>query len=254
MKYTITPKGLSNPSLTVGQVVHHLARIVAGKIDRNAFFQILSKQIRELFHYDRFCINLYDAEREFLNLFTAADGTVVESLSNTRIARNTVAGLAISSRKPVVINDLSVHNLGDGPMASAQELQQKMGINAEAAASLEKTPANSPVDRALEAGDAYVVARVLKAVPASTAPLETVKDKITARLQGEKALAEAMRALRQRNSKPALRHLSRPVLIPCCVKQLPAMWAALCNAWAKNCRFRLKTVMNALRKWVRTDW
>lgn len=125
MKYKITPKGLSSPSLTVGQVVHHLARIVAGKIDRNVFFQILSRQLRELFHYDRFCINLYDAEREFLNLFTAADGTVVESLSNTRIARNTVAGLAISSRKPVVINDLSVHNLGDGPMPLSS-----VGLNA----------------------------------------------------------------------------------------------------------------------------
>lgn len=125
MEYKITPNGLSSPSLTVGQVVHHLARIVAGKIDRNAFFQILSKQLRVLFHYDRFCINLYDAEREFLNLFTAADGTVVESLSNTRIARNTVAGLAISSRKPVVINDLAAHNLGDGPMPLSS-----VGLNA----------------------------------------------------------------------------------------------------------------------------
>ena len=58
MEYKITPNGLSSPSLTVGQVVHHLARIVAGKIDRNAFCQILSKQLRVLFHYDRFCITL----------------------------------------------------------------------------------------------------------------------------------------------------------------------------------------------------
>jgi len=78
-----------------------------------------------LFHYDRFCINLYDSEREFLNLFTAADGTVVESLSNTRIARNTVADLAISSRKPVVINDLSSYNLGDGPIPLSS-----VGLNA----------------------------------------------------------------------------------------------------------------------------
>ena len=125
MEYKITPNGLSTPSLTVGQVVHHLARIVAGKIDRNAFFQLLSKQLRVLFHYDRFCINLYDSEREFLNLFTAADGTVVESLSNTRIARNTVADLAITSRKPVVINDLAAHNLGDGPMPLSS-----VGLNA----------------------------------------------------------------------------------------------------------------------------
>ena len=83
-------------------------------------------------------------------------------------------------------------------LSSAQELQQKLGVSAEAAATLEKTPANSPVDRALEAGDAYVVARVLKTEPASTEKLEAVKDKISARLQGEKALAEAMRAAAER--------------------------------------------------------
>ena len=116
MPYELSASGLSNPSQTVGQVVHHLARLVVGKMDRNAFFRMLSKQLRVLFHYDRFCINLYDAEREFLNLFTAADGTVVESLSNTRIAQNTVAGLAIASRKPVVINDLAKHDFGDSPM------------------------------------------------------------------------------------------------------------------------------------------
>ena len=116
MPYEISADGLSNPSQTVGQVVHHLARLVVGKMDRNAFFRMLAKQLRVLFHYDRFCINLYDAEREFLNLFTAADGTVVESLSNTRIAQNTVAGLAIASRKPVVINDLAKHDFGDSPM------------------------------------------------------------------------------------------------------------------------------------------
>ena len=59
------------------------------------------------------------------------------------------------------------------------------------------------MDRALEAGDAYVVARVLKAEAASTAPLEAVKDKISARLQGEKALAEAMRAATERRKNLA---------------------------------------------------
>ena len=125
MQYKISTEGLRTPSLTVGQVIHQLAGILEGRIDRNAFFQMLSKQFRVLFHYDRFCINLYDAEREFLNLFTVADGTVVESLSNTRIARNTVAGLAIASRKPVVISDLAAHNLGDGPIPLSS-----VGLNA----------------------------------------------------------------------------------------------------------------------------
>lgn len=94
-------------------------------MDRNAFFQLLSSRLRELFHYNRFCINLYDRDREVLNLFTAADGTVVESLSNTRVASNTVAGMAISSRKPVVINDLSALNKS----RSAQTMAT-VGLNA----------------------------------------------------------------------------------------------------------------------------
>lgn len=125
MNFQLSADGLNTPSLSVGQVVHHLAGSVSGRMDRNGFFQTLSRQLRVLFHYDRFCINLYDAEREFLNLFTAADGTVVESLSNTRIAHNTVAGLAIASRKPVVINDLASHTFGKGPMPLSS-----VGLNA----------------------------------------------------------------------------------------------------------------------------
>ena len=117
--------GLGNPASAVGQVVQHLAGVIGDQMDRNAFFQVLTEQLRTFFHYDRCCINLYDAEREFLNLFTAADGTVVESLANTRVARNTVAGLAIASKKPVLINDLAAQNLGDGPMPLSS-----VGLNA----------------------------------------------------------------------------------------------------------------------------
>ena len=104
---THTQEKSQNSDATLAQ---KLAVSVSTRMDRNAFFQILSSRLRELFHYNRFCINLYDRDREVLNLFTAADGTVVESLSNTRVASNTVAGMAISSRKPVVINDLSALN------------------------------------------------------------------------------------------------------------------------------------------------
>ena len=76
-----SPADLSNVPLAVARVIQHLSRLVPGKMDRNAFFQILSRQLRLLFNYDRFCINLYDAEREFLNLFTAADGTVTRYYS-----------------------------------------------------------------------------------------------------------------------------------------------------------------------------
>lgn len=84
-----------------------------------------------------------------------------------------------------------------GP-ASAAELAAKLGIKPDDAEALVNTPANAPMDRALEAGDAYVVARVLKTMPASTEPLEAVKGKIVTLLQGEKALDAAMKAAAER--------------------------------------------------------
>lgn len=105
--------------ISAAQVIQNLSRMVPKKMERNIFFQILSQQLRKVFYYDRFCINLYDSEREFLNMFTAADGTIIESLANTRIAKNTVAALAISSRKPVVISNLASYNTGGAPLPLA---------------------------------------------------------------------------------------------------------------------------------------
>lgn len=106
-------------------VIQSLSVFVGNKMERTAFFRHLSRQLRKHFPYDRLCINLYDAEREVLTLFTAADGTVVESITNTRITRNTVAGLVISSRKPIVITDLSAHNFETKPHPLAN-----VGLNA----------------------------------------------------------------------------------------------------------------------------
>lgn len=81
-------------------------------MDRSGLFSFFSKELRASFHYDRFSIFLYDAERDFLTAFTAADGTVVEVFSDTRIAQNTVAWQAIQTRKPVVIKNLASLNWG----------------------------------------------------------------------------------------------------------------------------------------------
>lgn len=98
---------VGSPLLAAGPVICRLSKLVPSKMDRSNLFSFLSKEFRTLFHYDRFSIFLYDAQRDFLNAFTAADGTVVEMFSNTRIAHNTVAWQAIQTRKPVIINDLA---------------------------------------------------------------------------------------------------------------------------------------------------
>jgi transcriptional regulator with GAF, ATPase, and Fis domain len=77
---------------------------------RNIFLQTLSNLLRQHFEHDRLCINLYDPDSELLSYFTAAEGTIVRSLSPIRRAeKSTVAGHVIESRKPVVITDISEH-------------------------------------------------------------------------------------------------------------------------------------------------
>lgn len=77
---------------------------------RSIFLQTLSNLLRQHFEHDRLCINLYDPDSELLSYFTAAEGTVVNSLSPIRRAeKSTVAGHVIESRKPVVITDISEH-------------------------------------------------------------------------------------------------------------------------------------------------
>ena len=92
--------------LAVAQLLQKLSPLVATKMDRNSFFNVMSKELYLILHHDRLCINLYDDEKEFLNIFTIADGILIEDFSNTRIVHNTVANMAISSRKPVLIGNL----------------------------------------------------------------------------------------------------------------------------------------------------
>ena len=86
---------------------------------------------------------------------------------------------------------------GETGMLSAADLVKTLGVTAEGAAVLVGTPAGNPVDAALEAGKAYVVARVLKSEPATTAPLDSVKGQIIKALTEEKALEAAMDAASQ---------------------------------------------------------
>ena len=72
------------------------------------------------------------------------------------------------------------------------ELQKALGISDEMAASLMKAPAISPVDTALEAGDRYLVVRVLTSEPSTTPSLDQARDRVMKALVAEKALQAAM--------------------------------------------------------------
>ena len=103
---------LDDSAGVASRILYRLSRLVPDNMDRSGLFSFFSKELRASFHYDRCSIFLYDAERDFLNAFTAADGTVVEVFSNTRVAQNTVAWQAIQTRKPVIIKNLASLNWG----------------------------------------------------------------------------------------------------------------------------------------------
>lgn len=89
-------------------------------------------------------------------------------------------------------------------LVDKQGLMEKLGVKAEGAEALLATPQGSPLDTALEAGDKYVVCRVLKSEPAGVKPFEEVKSALMETLKADKAEARAMaeaRALLEKAKK-----------------------------------------------------
>lgn len=77
-------------------------------------------------------------------------------------------------------------------LVDKNELQGKLGINAEAAESLMNVSAGAPLDTALDAGNKYIIARVDSKEPAGVRPFADVEAEIAQRLQADKALELAM--------------------------------------------------------------
>lgn len=101
------------------------------------------------------------------------------------------------------------YNLKSGHtgLLSKQGLMEKLNLKSDAADSLLSVPAGAPLDTALEAGDNYLIARILESKPADTKSYDTVKKEIIAQLTQQKALELALNdatALLQKikNEKP----------------------------------------------------
>ena len=63
---------LGNSVAVAARIIYRLSKLVPDNMDRSGLFSFFSKELRASFHYDRFSIFLYDAERDFLTAFTAA--------------------------------------------------------------------------------------------------------------------------------------------------------------------------------------
>ena len=106
--YAGQEEGLTESQLAAYRVCKELIGHVAAHATRESFFQVLAHAVKPVCRYDRLCINLYDAENKLLSLFTAADGRVIRSLSqDSRRSGGTVAEIAITTGKPVIITDIA---------------------------------------------------------------------------------------------------------------------------------------------------
>ncbi|MDL2266682.1 sigma-54-dependent Fis family transcriptional regulator [Desulfovibrio sp. OttesenSCG-928-G15] len=86
-----------------------LTTALTARATRSLFFSTLSRLLQQYFYFDRLCINLYDQQGGMLTYFTAAEGTIISTLSPVRPAEtsSTVAGHVITTRKPVIITDFA---------------------------------------------------------------------------------------------------------------------------------------------------
>lgn len=77
-------------------------------------------------------------------------------------------------------------------LADVSELMKKLGVNEGGARALLAIPAGAPLDTALEAGDSYIVARIVDSAPAGVRPFADVKKEIVERLTRDRAEEAAL--------------------------------------------------------------
>lgn len=92
------------------QILLEINNAIISKTTRGEFFEALSTELKKHFSYDRISINLYDESSQSLKYFTTAAGINPKGLASMEkrpLARGTIAKMAIESKQPVIIDDLT---------------------------------------------------------------------------------------------------------------------------------------------------
>lgn len=75
-------------------------------------FNGLAREIRKIFHYDRFSICIYDPDSDSLGMFAMAEGVTVKDIDDGArpLASGPVAQAVITSRRPLIIPDMAKYS------------------------------------------------------------------------------------------------------------------------------------------------
>jgi len=110
------------------QLLLRINNAIINQTSREDLFRTLAREMRHLFSYDRFSINLYDPRTESLSYFAAAEGISPEGIAapvSRPLEKGAIARMVIRSRQPVIIADMSQHTY----WASVQSMREA-GLNA----------------------------------------------------------------------------------------------------------------------------
>lgn len=92
------------------RILLNITNAVISKTSNQAFFDALATELKKHFPYDRLSINLYNAQDQSLKYFTAANGIDpkgISSMEDRPLMKGSIAKMAIQSRQPVIVDDLS---------------------------------------------------------------------------------------------------------------------------------------------------
>lgn len=99
-------------SATKYKLILEINNAILKETTRSGLFRSLATEIRKIFHYDRFSINLYHRQKMILTYFDTADGISPAGISegDRPVHKGAIAGAVIQSRKPLIIDDLSQYS------------------------------------------------------------------------------------------------------------------------------------------------
>ena len=92
------------------KILLEITNAVISKTSNQDFFNALAAELKKHFPCDRLSINLYDEESQSLKYFTAAEGIEpngISSLDKRPLMKGAIAKMAIQSKQPVIIDDLT---------------------------------------------------------------------------------------------------------------------------------------------------
>ncbi|MEH0021449.1 MAG: sigma 54-interacting transcriptional regulator [Desulfobacter sp.] len=94
------------------QILLKITNAVVTRTSKQDFFNSLAGELKKHFPYDRLSINLYDEKSRSLQYFTEAEGIDpkgISSLEKRSLMKGTIAKMAIQSRQPIIIDNLSLY-------------------------------------------------------------------------------------------------------------------------------------------------